>query len=84
VKFFKFVVLLSFSFALSGCDNRKAITSNQSPFSVGGIAIGMNKSDLEPKHNLLSCNPDADNKAKCYVNDTNFRYDFFGASVQFC
>lgn len=43
----------------------------------------MNKSDLAPKHDLLSCNPDADNKAKCFVNDTNVRYDFFGASVQF-
>jgi hypothetical protein len=68
---------------LVACDNRPVLKSDGYPFSVGGIALGMTKSDLEKKHELLSCNPETQDKAKCYVDDRKFKYDFFGAPVGF-
>lgn len=68
---------------LAGCDNRPVLKSDGEPFGVGGITLGMLKSELEKKHELLSCNPDTAETAKCFVDDRKVKYDFFGVPVGF-
>lgn len=67
----------------AGCDNRPVLKSDGVPFSVGGINLGMLKSELEKKHELLSCDPDTTEKAKCFVDDRKVKYEFFGVPVGF-
>lgn len=77
------LVLVTVIGLLVGCDSRPVLKSEGAPFSVGGIALGMPKSEMEKKHELLSCNPDTPDKAKCFVDDRKVRYDFFGIPVGF-
>ena len=79
-KIFIAAILLALTI-ISGCDNRKKLTSTSIPFSIGGIALGAAKNSLNNSNELMACSPESNNKAKCYVNDTNVQYDFFGANA---
>ena len=79
-KIFIAAILLALTL-ISGCDNRKKLTSTSIPFSIGGIALGAAKNSLNNSNELMACSPESNNKAKCYVNDTNVQYDFFGANA---
>lgn len=68
---------------ISGCDNRQKLSSESLPFSVGGIQLGAPKNSLKIPNDLIGCAPETTDKAKCYVSDTNIKYDFFGADAHF-
>ena len=79
--------LASYAFAMmvmaliSSCDNRPKVTSEQAPFGVGGIYPGISKDVLQNDHKLLPCEPDRNDKARCFVDQSGKNYAFFGASV---
>lgn len=79
VKTFFFAAIL----LLAACDDRPVLKSDGVPFSVGGINLGMLKSELEKKHELLSCDPDTTEKAKCFIDRQKVKYEFFGVPVEF-
>lgn len=83
MQFFAKTFFVAAILLLAGCDNRPVLKSDGEPFGVGGITLGMLKSELEKKHELLSCNPDAAETAKCFVDDRKVKYDFFGVPVGF-
>ncbi len=83
MKFSILFPLMVTTLLLTGCDNRQKFTSDSAPFSVGGIQLGAPRDGLKTPNELTGCAPDTADKAKCYVNDTNIRYDIFGADAHF-
>ncbi|MFZ6720188.1 hypothetical protein [Undibacterium sp. Ji49W] len=67
---------------ISGCD-RRPITKSDMPFSLGGIYIGIPKSEVDRAHKLLPCKTESKAVAECYLDDTEQRYDFLGASTSY-
>lgn len=79
--FFNSIILLALF--ISGCDSRQKLSSDSLPFSVGGIQLGAPKDSLKSPNELKGCAAETTDKAKCYVSDTNVRYEFFGADAHF-
>ena len=75
--------LMATTFLLTACDNRQKLTSDSVPFGVGGIQLGASRDGLKSPNELTGCAPETSDKAKCYVSDTNIRYDIFGADAHF-
>lgn len=79
--FFNSIILLALF--ISGCDSRQKLSRDSLPFSVGGIQLGAPKDSLKSPNELKGCAAETTDKAKCYVSDTNVRYEFFGADAHF-
>lgn len=66
---------------LAGCDSRPTLESSTTAFSVGGLALGMARTEVEARHALRACEPAAQASAACQVDDATRRYTFFGLPV---
>lgn len=75
--------IIALTLLISGCDSRQKLSSDSIPFSVGGIQLGSAKDSLKIPNELIGCASETTDKAKCYVSDTNIKYNFFGADAHF-
>lgn len=73
--------LLTLSVLATGCDTRPKLESDATPFSVGGIKLGMKVAELAKSNELLGCSPEGPTTAKCYVRDSEVKYRFLGVPV---
>ena len=65
----------------AGCDQKKAVHTNETPFSLAGITLGMDKEQLRPLLRFESCEQRTKGVASCPLADPSKTYRFFDVGI---
>lgn len=74
--------LAALALFLGGCERKPLVETNEMPFSLAGIRLGMTKDEALAVRELGSCKQETENTVECFSRPDKIVTGFMGAKVE--